>query len=115
VQKIPQPTSAQIAEDWIKNRIAETLNILDDNYAKYRISDALMATYKLIWDDFCSWYLELIKPEFGKPIDFETHQNSLAIFEVLMQIVHPFMPFISEELYQNIKTRKPNDFIMVST
>jgi len=90
------------------------LKEIEDHFAKYRVSDALMATYKVIWDDFCSWYLELIKPEYGKPIDLKTYQASISFLEDLMKILHPFMPFITEEIWHQIQERKDKESIMIA-
>ncbi|MFC2126722.1 valine--tRNA ligase, partial [Bacteroidota bacterium] len=97
---------------WFESRFNQTLEALEDQFSKYRISDALMITYKLIWDEFCSWYLEIIKPPFGEPMDKATYDTTLEYLEKLMKILHPFMPFISEEIYQNMKERGNNDFII---
>lgn len=104
----------QTAISWFEARFNQALAELNDLYAKFRISDALMVVYKLIWDDFCSWYLEIIKPEYQKPIDKETYEVTLVFFEKLMKILHPFMPFISEEIWQNLYSRKKGESIMVS-
>lgn len=87
---------------------------IDELFNEYRISEALMATYKLIWDDFCSWYLEIIKPPFGELMDKTTYQNAVDFLEELMQILHPFMPFVTEEVWHNIKPRGENESIMVT-
>ena len=103
--------------NWFENKFNEQLEIINDLYAKYRISEALMATYKLVWDDFCSWYLEMIKPphsDFGKLIDKATYDATINFFEKLLKIIHPFMPFISEELWHIIGQRKEKDCIMMA-
>lgn len=112
------PASNKLAVAWFKTKmnkvVAETL----DHYNKFRMSDALMSTYNLIWDDFCSLYLEMIKPAYvdgkGLPIDQETYDATLEIFDELMRLIHPWMPFISEELWQSIKERKENDSICLA-
>src|SRR5690606_33538288 len=93
----------------------ESLAEIEDHFSKYRISDALHSLYKLIWDDFCSWYLEIVKPEFGKPIDEKTLGETIGFFETLLKALHPFMPFITEELWHELKNRKGDDCIMTST
>lgn len=109
----PQENLDAIA--WIKARISEALLEMNDHYSKYRMSDALMTTYKLIWDDFCSWYLESIKPEYQKPIDKKTFEATQDIFEDLLKIVHPFMPFLSEEIWQTMKPRKIDESLIAAS
>ncbi len=91
----------QVAIEWFGSRFNEGLNQIEENFAQYRISEALMATYKLVWDDFCAWYLEMIKPAYQQPIDSETYDCTIAFFENVLKILHPFMPFISEELWHD--------------
>ncbi len=100
------------AVKWFNSKLNESLHLIEDNFGKYRISDALMTIYKLIWDDFCSWYLELIKPAFGEPIDKKTYDATLTFLETLMKILHPFMPFITEEIYRNMAKRSDSDFLI---
>ena len=100
--------------NWFNAKMQATLVEIEDYFSKYRLSDALMSIYKLVWDDFCSWYLEMIKPDFGKPIDRKTYSETLQIFEQILQIVHPFMPFITEELWHEIHERTEKDCIIVS-
>jgi valyl-tRNA synthetase len=109
-----QPDENKIAIQWFESRLNQSLIELDDHFTKFRISDALHAVYKLIWDDFCAWYLEMIKPEFGKPIDETTYTKTTALFEKLLKVLHPFMPFITEELWHELNSRKENDCIMIS-
>jgi valyl-tRNA synthetase len=90
----------------------ESLATLNDDFAKFRMSSALLTVYKLIWDDFCSWYLEIIKPEFGKPIDEKTYVKTIEFFETLLKALHPFMPFITEELWHELKERKGSCIIV---
>ena len=108
----------QVAIDWFEARCNKMMAQLEDHYSKYRISDALMTLYKLIWDDFCSWYLEMIKPEFvdGKslPIDKKTYEATIRFFERLMKLLHPVMPFVTEEVYHLIGDRKKGDSICVA-
>ncbi len=111
-----EPTKIEIeANEWIENRINQVLEEIEDCFAKYRISDALLAIYKLIWDDFCAWYLEIIKPEFGKPISAKSYQNAINILEKLLKILHPYMPFLSEEIWQSIKERSVEEALIIST
>ncbi|MFW5706042.1 MAG: valine--tRNA ligase, partial [Bacteroidota bacterium] len=111
-ENIDQPDTSKVAVEWFDARLNQTLKTIDDLYGKYRISDALMATYKLVWDDFCSWYLEMIKPGYQKPIDRKTFDHSIALFENLMKILHPFMPFLTEEIWHLIRDRQQDDCIM---
>lgn len=108
----------KIAVQWFDAKFNEQLEIINDLYSKYRMSEALMATYKLVWDDFCAWYLEMIKPEFvdGKslPIDKETFDATIIFFEKILKVLHPFMPFISEEIWHLIKERDEKDCIIVA-
>jgi len=103
-----------LAVKWFASKMNESLRSIEANFSKYRISDALMTIYRLIWEDFCSWYLELIKPDFGKPIDKNTFDATLAYLETLMKILHPFMPFITEEIYQNMSARSDDDYLIKS-
>ncbi|HXA03005.1 MAG TPA: valine--tRNA ligase, partial [Cytophagaceae bacterium] len=98
---------------WFDARFNASLAEIEDHYKKYRLSDALMSVYKLIWDDFCSWYLEMIKPGFEQPIDKQTYETTIDIIEKLMKVVHPFMPFITEEIWHEIKERKEKECIIV--
>ncbi len=106
---IDQPKSSAIAIEWFENRLKQVAGQLDEHFATFRMSDALMSVYKLIWDDFCSWYLEMVKPDYQKPMDAKTHAKSIEFFEKLMQILHPFMPFISEEIWHILGERKDGD------
>ncbi len=99
---------------WFENRFNKELATIEDHFSKYRISDALMATYKLIWDDFCSWYLEIVKPAYQQPIDVQTLEATIGFFERLMKILHPFMPFITEEVWHLLRTREENNDIMIA-
>ncbi len=100
---------------WFSARLNQALAEIEDHFNKFRISDALHALYKLVWDDFCSWYLEIIKPEFGKPIDADTHRQTVSFFETLLKALHPFMPFITEELWHALDSRTEDDCIIVSS
>ncbi|WP_422008881.1 valine--tRNA ligase [Roseivirga pacifica] len=108
------PTENAVAIQWFDSRFNETLAEIEDHFSKFRISDALMATYKLIWNDFCSWYLEMIKPAYGEPIDPATYEVTLNLFEKIMKILHPFMPFITEEIWSELRERAEGQDIIVS-
>jgi valyl-tRNA synthetase len=113
-ENLPQPNTSKVAVEWFDARLNAALKVIDEQYSKYRISDALMATYKLIWDDFCSWYLEMIKPAYQKPIDKKTIEQTIGLFEKLMKILHPFMPFLTEEIWHLLRERNEEEDIMVS-
>ncbi len=114
VADIEQPESSKIAIEWFEAKFQETLLTIEDHYSKYRISDALMETYKLIWNDFCSWFLEMIKPEYQKPIDKTTYQAAITILENNLKVLHPFMPFLTEDIWQYISERTPEEALIVS-
>jgi valyl-tRNA synthetase len=114
VQDIPQPKSSIIAIDWFENKLNTELEKINDSYDKYRISEALMSTYKLVWDDFCSWYLEMVKPGYQQPIDAKTLESTKEFFERLLKIMHPFTPFISEEIWHLIRERKDGEDIIIA-
>ena len=109
---IEQPETCRIATQWFEAKLKEVNAEVDDLFRKYRISEALMAVYRLFWDEFSSWYLEMVKPEYQKPMDRTTYDATLSFFETLLKMLHPFMPFITEELWQNIYDRKPGESIM---
>lgn len=111
---IEQPVSSQLAIRWMDEVIKKTLHEIDQNFKKFRISEALMTTYKLFWDEFSGWYLEIIKPEYQKPIDRKTFNATIAIFENLLKVIHPFMPFITEEIWQLLIKRNEGESIMIS-
>ncbi len=113
-ESLPQPEENKVALTWFRSRMGEAITELNDHFAKFRVSDALMCVYKLIWDDFCSWYLEMIKPEFGKPIDEDTYRETVACFETLLKALHPFMPFITEALWHELQDRDERDCIIVA-
>jgi valyl-tRNA synthetase len=113
-ETIPQPESAKVGIEWFNAQFNQTLATLEDHYSKYRLSDALMDTYKLIWDDFCSSYLEIVKPAYQKPIDKTTFEQTVANFERLLTVLHPFMPFVTEELWQNLANRKDGESLMIN-
>ena len=107
-----QPEACAIAAKWFEAKLKQTNAEVDDLFSKYRLSEALMAVYKLFWDEFSSWYLEMVKPTYGSPIDTKTYEQTLAFFETLLKMLHPFMPFITEELWQHIYDRKDGESIM---
>lgn len=111
---IEQPDSSKVSIQWFEAKLNSSLKTLDDHFSKYRISDALMTTYRLIWDDFCSWYLEMVKPAYQKPIDKSTYEKTIEFFESLMKIAHPFIPFISEEVWHQISEENRSEDLMVS-
>mgnify|MGYP000141271467 FL=1 len=106
VADVEQPESAKQAIDWFENKISKTINEIDESYIKYRISEALMGTYRLVWDDFCSWYLEMVKPNYGSPMDSLTYAKTIEQLEKILKLLHPFMPFLSEEIWHLIDDRK---------
>ena len=110
--KAEQPNSALVAVKWFDNLLSRTIVEVEDHYSKFRISDALMAIYKLFWDDFCSWYLELVKPAFGGAVDGQTYEATVSFFDKLIKLIHPVMPFITEELWQAMEDRNPGETIM---
>ncbi|RZT00107.1 valine--tRNA ligase [Aquimarina brevivitae] len=114
-QTIEQPAYACIGIDWYQAKFQRALQELEDHYSKYRMSDALMTTYKLIWDDFCSWLLEIVKPSYGDPIDGKTYTAVIQLFEDNLKIVNPFIPFVSEEIWHQIKERKKEEALIVSS
>ncbi|HIO72489.1 MAG TPA: valine--tRNA ligase, partial [Flavobacteriales bacterium] len=111
---IDQPQESVAASKWFDAKLNETIASIDDHFSKFRMSDALMSGYKLIWDDFCSWYLEIIKPGYEQPVDKATYEEAIVYFESLMKLLHPFMPFISEEIWHLIAERKEGDDLIVA-
>tara|TARA_R110002012_G_scaffold321969_1_gene552934 strand:+ start:64390 stop:67026 length:2637 start_codon:yes stop_codon:yes gene_type:complete len=111
---IPQPESSKIALEWFDAKFQETLIEIEDHFSKYRLSDALMATYKLIWDDFASWLLEIVKPAYQQPIDAKTLQEVIEQFENILKILHPFMPFLTEDIWQYMEERTPENALIVT-
>ena len=111
-QKINQKSHCKSAVLWFENRINLKLEQINKSFVKYRISESLMITYKLIWDDFCSWYLEIIKPSFGEALDKETYEKTKYFLKTLLKLIHPFMPFISEEIWNDLKDNNENDLII---
>jgi len=112
VADIEQPEYARLATEWFDAMLTKTAAEVDDLFGKYRLSEALMAVYKLFWDEFSSWYLEMVKPTYGQPIDKATYEKTLGFFDTLLKLLHPFMPFITEELWQHIYDRKEGESIM---
>ena len=113
-EKLPQPEASAIAVAWMEEVLNKTLYEIDADFRKYRISEALMKAYKLFWDEFSGWYLEIIKPEYLKPVDIVTLKATLSLFERLIQVIHPFMPFITEEIWHLLAERKEGESIMIS-
>ncbi|MNX69670.1 Valine--tRNA ligase [compost metagenome] len=112
---IPQPESSKVAIEWFEAKLQQTLAEIEDHFEKYRISDALMAIYKLVWDDFCSWFLEMIKPAYQAPIDKKTFDKAIEMLESNLKLLHPFMPFLTEEIWQHIAERTPEQALIIST
>jgi valyl-tRNA synthetase len=111
---IPQPEASKVAVEWMEEVLNNSLSEIDSDFRKFRISEALMTAYKLFWDEFSGWYLEIIKPEYQKPADIQTYNSTLSVFERLMHILHPFMPFITEEIWQLLSDRKDGESLMIS-
>lgn len=111
---IEQPNSSKIALEWYEAKFQSALVEIEDHFSKYRLSDALMAIYKLIYDDFCGWLLEIVKPAYQQPIDAVTYTKVMAIFEDNLKILHPFMPFLTEDIWQYISDRTPEDALIVA-
>jgi valyl-tRNA synthetase len=114
VRDMEQPLSSKVAIEWFENRFQKVLIEINDQFDKFRISDALMAIYKLVWDDFCSWYLEMIKPGYEQPIDQQTLTKTKFFFEELLKVMHPFTPFVSEELWHALNERKEGEDIVIA-
>jgi valyl-tRNA synthetase len=112
---IPQPDTAEIAIRWFNSILSKAIVELDDLFSKYRLSEALMVVYRLFWEEFSSWYLEIVKPAYRHPIDKKTYDATLTFFDALLRLLHPFMPFITEELWQALYERKQGDSIMIAS
>ncbi|WP_372937296.1 valine--tRNA ligase [Seonamhaeicola sp.] len=112
---IEQPEASKIAIEWYESKFQKALIEIEDHFSKYRLSDALMAIYKLIYDDFCGWLLEMVKPAYQQPIDTKTYNAIISIFEDNLKIVHPFMPFLTEDLWHYIKERTPEEALIVAS
>ena len=113
-KNIDQPNSSKVALEWFETKFQQVLAEIEDHYGKYRLSDVLMSTYKLIWDDFASWLLEIVKPAYQQPIDSQTYDAIIVVFEDLLKVLHPFMPFLTEEIWQYISERRPENALIVS-
>ena len=111
---IDQPVSSKLAVEWMNEVLGKSITDIDSNFSKFRISEALMTTYKLFWDEFSGWYLEIIKPEYQKPVDTITLHATLSVFDKLLKLIHPFMPFITEEIWQLLSVRKAGESIMIT-
>ena len=111
---LTQPQSAAIAATWFDAKLSQTLEDIQDLFSKFRLSEALMAAYKLFWDEFSSWYLEAVKPAYQQPIDATTYKRTIEFFDAMLRILHPFMPFITEELWQHLATRQEGESIMIA-
>ena len=114
VADIEQPEHSKKAIEWYENKLQKTLAEIEDHFEKYRISDALMAIYKLVWDDFCSWFLEMIKPGYQQPIDSATFGKAIELLESNLKLLHPFMPFLTEEIWQHIAVRTEKEALIIS-
>lgn len=112
---IEQPEHAKVAISWYEAKLQQTLIEIEDHFDKYRISDALMSIYKLVWDDFCSWFLEIIKPAYQQPIDQATFDAAIEMLESNLKLLHPFMPFLTEEIWQYIAERKVDEALIISS
>jgi len=108
VADIEQPKASKLGLEWFQAKFNKTLTEIEDHFSKYRISDALMAMYKLVWDDYSSWLLEIVKPAYQQPIDKTTYDGIIHMLEQNLKLLHPFMPFITEEIWQHITKRKPD-------
>jgi len=115
VDTVDQPAASKLALQWFDAKFNKVLTHVEDNFEKYRISDALMAIYKLAWDDFCARLLEMVKPEYGKPMDKATYEGVVTAFENLLKLLHPFMPFLTEEIWQSLTPRTPEQALIVAT
>jgi valyl-tRNA synthetase len=111
---LTQPMYAGTSIKWFDAKLNETIGILDDHFSKYRLSDALMCVYKFVWDDFCSWYLEMVKPAYQQPIDAITYEATVGFFEKIVKLLHPFMPFVTEEIWHLLVERAENDDVTMA-
>jgi len=115
IAELPQPDYSLKGIEWYTARFNQVLEEIEDHFSKYRISEALMAIYKLVWDDFCSWLLEIVKPAYQQPIDQKSYIAIIAIFENNLKLLHPFMPFLSEEIWQRISERRPSEALVIAS
>ncbi len=113
-KNIDQPEASKLAINWFENKLNEAILNINDHFDKFRISDALMATYKLVWDDFCAMYLEVIKPGYQQPIDSKTLESTIVFFEKLLKLLHPFTPFVTEEIWHWLRERNEGEDVMMS-
>ena len=113
VADIAQPEASKVAIEWYEAKLQQTLVEIEDNFDKYRLSDALMSIYKLVWDDFCSWFLEMIKPGYQQPIDRATFDKAIEMLENNLKLLHPFMPFLTEEIWHHIAERTAEQALIV--
>ncbi|MBR4848305.1 MAG: valine--tRNA ligase [Bacteroidaceae bacterium] len=113
--EVEQPESSKLAIEYFKETLAKSATLLEDQFGKYRLNEALMNVYSLFWDEFSAWYLEMVKPAYGSPIDAATYEATLGFFDSLLRLLHPFMPFITEELWQSIQERKEGESLMVQS
>jgi valyl-tRNA synthetase len=113
-ETIPQPEASKVAIEWYDAKLQQTLAEIEDNFEKYRLSEALMSIYKLVWDDFCSWFLEMIKPAYQQPIDKATFDKAIEMLEANLKLLHPFMPFLTEEIWQYIAERTTEQALIVA-
>ncbi len=112
--EVEQPEAARLAVEWYQSRFMAALEYIDEQFEQYRLSDALTAIYKLIWEDFSSWFLEMVKPEFGQPIDSKTLASAISFFEGNLKLLHPFMPFITEEIWQRFRERGGKEALVIA-
>ncbi len=112
VADVEQPDTARDASRWFNSKLSETVAEVEDLFSKFRISEALMSVYKLLWDEFSSWYLEMVKPAYGSPVDRKTMEETIGFFDSLLRMLHPFMPFITEELWQHVAEHREGESIM---
>ena len=108
-----QPEHSRLAVEWFANKLNKTIEQMDDHCSKFRLSDSLMCIYKFFWDDFCAWYLEIVKPAYGEKMDMQTYKATLGFFDALLKMLHPYMPFITEELWHALEERKEGETIML--
>jgi valyl-tRNA synthetase len=114
-ETVEQPKVAKIAIEWFQSKFQKAIAEIEDQYSKYRISDALMVSYKLVWDDFCSWFLEMVKPTYGSPIDKKTYDTVISLFEDNLKILHPFMPFLTEDIWQRMANRTKEEALVIAS